>query len=169
MSILSNPGAAAGTGIVIRCPKCQARIKVYGFDGDVPVRCGSCGYPLVTGDDLMPLIHACGQVTDQDMEKAECAAGILSFLSESIPEAVIVLSGLVERLPFLRVNDNERFSRLIYAYSGGNPEARDYLDKMCQSNPESYEMRICRNCGAHKYIERRASAMNACIYCQSTD
>lgn len=155
--------------ITITCPKCGANIVVSGLMGDKPIRCVECSYPLIKGSDLMPLIKACEQIDDSDMQRVSIAAHILSRFSASFPEAAIALSRLVNRMPSKTISEFERFNALINAYAAGNFQAQEMLDDMCKSDPKAFEVRTCKCCGAKKYTSRMPNTKVRCIYCQSED
>ena len=156
-------------GITLTCPKCGANIIVSGLNGNKPIRCGECSYPLIKGSDLMPLIKACEQISNSDIQRVSIAAQILSRLSVSFPEAAIALSRLVNRMPSKTISEFERFNALLSAYAAGNSQAQEMLDDMCKSDPKAFEVRTCKCCGAKKYTSRMPNSKVRCIYCQSED
>ena len=154
--------------IQISCPKCQKPISVKAI-GAAAIRCGACDYPLIKGSDLAVLIQACEQVRSDSAPQVNTAARILSRLAESIPDAAIALNNLAARMPFTGVSESERFGGLINAYAAGDSRAQEMLNNICLSNPQAYEMRVCKSCGARKYIYKKANTNTVCIYCQSPD
>ncbi len=159
-----------GVGISMLCPKCGNEIKVNALFGERPLRCAACSYPLLKKSDFMPLITACEQVSTSDAQCVNLAAHILLKLSEMVPEAATALNRIVNRIPFTTISESERFNALSTAYAEGNVLAKEMLEKLCQSNPQVYEVQVCKNCGAKKYLMNRTAATKArCVYCQSED
>ncbi len=163
------PGRDAGGmlhAVAVPCPKCQETIRVTGILRDEPIRCGKCAYPLIRRADLLRVIGACRKIANAD--QVGTAVRILNWLADTVPEAGTALGELANRYT-VPVGDRERWNRLIAAYSGGDGNAREWLTRMCQSNPETYKTGPCKNCGAPKYYISGQRSKTLCIYCQSTD
>ena len=156
----------AMSGITVKCPKCQAPVVIAGFRNDEPVRCSKCAYPMVSRADLMQIVAACKKPNSADQVNA--AVIILERLADFIPEAGTALGELSSQYT-LPISDWERWNKLYSAYSGGDERAREWLDRMCQSNPGVYGQKTCSRCGAQKYYIKRQGSGSVCIYCQCAD
>lgn len=154
------------SGIPVTCPKCQANILIKGLQGNTPVRCSKCNYPMICRSDLLPIIAACKKATTA--EQTHCANDLLQRFSEFMPEAGTAI-GMLANHQKIHIGDTERWAKLINAYAGGDNNAREFLNLMCASTPEYYEQEYCRSCGAPKYRDKRLKVSSACIYCQTTD
>ena len=155
-----------GKGIIIHCPKCQAKLSITGFRNDEPLRCITCAYPLITRTDLLQVVAACKKLSSAD--QVSSAVRILEKLADFIPEAGTALGVLANQYT-LPVGDLVRWNKLISAYATGDENAHEWLNRMCQSNPEIYGKKICKNCGAQKYFIRGKASKTICNYCQSVD
>lgn len=166
----NGPDAAkdqwTGNGIAVKCPKCQADITIAAINGETPVRCPKCNYPMIRRADLLSIIAACKK--QSNAKQLECVVGLLRRLSDYLPEAGTALGMLATQHP-LPISEEEKWDRLISAYAGGDVQAQEWLNLMCHSHPGLYEQRPCGNCGAPKYFEKRNQSSTLCIYCQSTD
>lgn len=162
----ADPGLHGGSWITVKCPKCQADIRLSGFKGDAPIRCGKCAYPMIRRSDLLQIVAACRNVSTND--QIGSAVGILKQLTKDIPEAGTALGALARKhtVPF---SDQQRWELLIAACAGGDENAREWLDKMCESRPDAYKCGHCANCGAPKYYLRGKKGETQCNYCQSMD
>ena len=153
-------------GVAVPCPKCRETIWITGAMGDEPVRCGKCAYPMIRRADLLLIVSACRKIGSAD--QAESAVRILNWLTDLIPEAGNALGELANRYT-VPISDRERWNKLIGAYAGGDRSAQEWLEKMCQSNPKTYQNDACRNCGAPKYYISGQRRQTSCVYCQTTD
>lgn len=160
-----NPKGSA-QGVVVPCPKCHEQIRITGMMNDEPIRCPKCAYPLIRRADLLLVVHACREIDSAD--QAENAVRILIWLSDFIPEAGTALGELANRYT-VPVSDRERWNKLIGAYTGGDRNAQEWLTRMCQSNPKTYLVDSCKNCGAPKYFVSNQRRQTMCGYCQCTD
>jgi len=160
-----RPGAAqGGAAIIVKCPKCREDIRVTGFPNDEAVRCGRCAYPLVCRSDLLAIVEACGSASGA--EQLVCAVRVLTWLTDHVPEAASALGSLAARHT-LPMSDRDRWSCLAAAWARGDRQAQEWLDKMCQSNPETYKRVPCKSCGAPRYFIGRRQDSAPCVYCQS--
>ena len=154
------------SGISVRCPKCQAAVVIAGIRNNEPVRCAKCAYPMITRADLLRIIDACRKPNSVD--QVSTAVRILEILADYIPEAGTALGALASQHT-LPISEQERWSKLLSAYSSGDENAREWLTRMCQSNPELYGQKTCSHCGAQEYYIKRPGGRAVCIYCQSVD
>lgn len=167
MSRSGTPTHVSSGAVAVRCPKCQAKVVISGLQEGTPVRCGKCHYPFVLRRDLMRIIAACMQAGSSGQTPG-CVPEILKKLSVQLPEAGTALGMLGDGQAF-QLNETDRWSFLISAYSRGDRHAQEGLNKICQSDRMNYERRICKSCGAPKYIDKRLSGRTRCVFCQSTD
>lgn len=165
-SVLKAPLKGAEKGIGVKCPKCQSSIVFASLQGDAPIRCENCYYPMICRSDLFLIIDACKHIDSPAQGKY--AVSVLRQLSEMMPEAGTALGLLPTTLPFaLAMGDDERWNILEKAYAAGDDNAREGLELMIKSSPALYSTGFCSKCGAKKYFARRAKS--SCPYCQSAD
>ena len=157
---------SSSQGVAIPCPKCQESIRISGALGDEPVRCPRCAYPMIRRADLLLIVSACRNIAGGD--QAESAVRILNWLADFHPEAGTALGDLANRYT-IPVSDRERWNKMTGAYAGGDRGAQEWLMRMCQSNPKTYQADSCKNCGAPKYYITGQRQQTRCCYCQSTD
>ena len=156
----------ASHGITVKCPKCQTAITVTGFKNDQPIRCANCAYPMVRRADLLRIIAACKKIGNAD--QVGSAVRVLGWLADYVPEAGTALGELASQYT-LPLSDRERWNKLISAYAGGDEAAREWLNRMCRSNPDTYRHETCKSCGAPKYFVKQQKGSILCTYCQSAD
>ena len=164
--VSSLPGKGGSTGIPVKCPKCQETIEITEFKGNKPIRCPRCSYPMIRRTDLLLIAAACKKLKNANQTRS--AVGILKRMSEYLPEAGEALGALANQYT-LPISDIERWNWLNGAYAAGDENAREWLDRMCQSNPGSYRQSFCEKCGAPKYYARQQAGSSLCKYCQSAD
>jgi len=164
---IGNAPAASGVGrITMKCPKCQENIGITEFRGNQPLRCAKCAYPLICRSDLLQIVTACRNL--KNANQAANAVRVLGRLADYLPEAGTALGVLANQYT-LPISDMERWNKLNSAYASGDENAREWLNRMCQSNPGIYMQGFCGNCGAPKYYIREQAGKSLCGYCQSTD
>lgn len=162
----NNAVRAKESGIIVKCPKCQGDISVTGFRNDEPVRCPKCAYPLVTRADMLQIIAACAK--PDNAGQVGSAVGILKRLADFVPEAGTALGSLAGKYT-LPISEQERWEKLVDAYAAGDENAKEGLNRMCQSNPEMYGHKLCSHCGAHKYFIKRKNGEPVCVYCRRSE
>lgn len=166
----SKQGTIKPTGgeIIVKCPKCQEEIHITGpNDNNEPIRCGNCAYPMIRRSDLLRIVEACRK-KPADAAQALVAFKILIRMADYVPEAGTALGVLANHYT-LSMTDWERWNRLVAAYAGGDENAREWLNRMCQSNPGTYKQENCSQCGAPKYYTKDQQGTTRCIFCHSTD
>lgn len=157
---------AAVCGVTVQCPKCQERIIIAESRGNKPIRCAKCAYPLIRRSDLLLIAAACKKPASE--AQAGRAVRILGWLADILPEAGTALGALANEHT-LPISDMDRWNRLNSAYATGDENAREWLNRMCQSNPGIYKQGFCGNCGAPKYYVKNQTGKALCTYCQSAD
>ena len=153
-------------GVTVKCPKCQGNIVIPRMNGREPVRCGKCHYAMVRGTDLQAIVTACRKLTNPN--QIDSAVSILKHMIDYMPEAGTAIGILASKYP-LPISEGEKWTLLNKAYEGGDENAREWLNLMCQTSPDKYQQRICRHCGAVKYIDRQNPAHSLCVFCRRTD
>ena len=156
---------AAG-GVTVKCPKCQGNIVISRMNGREPVRCAKCHYSMVRGTDLQAIVAACRKLASQN--QVDSAVGILKHMIEYLPEAGTAVGVLASKYP-LPISEAEKWGLLNSAYAGGDENAREWLNLMCQTSPDKYQQSVCKHCGAVKYIDRQHPAQSLCVFCQRAD
>ena len=156
----------ATSGVTVKCPKCQGNIMISGMNGREPVRCAKCHYPMIRGSDLQAIVAACRKLANPN--QVDSAIGILKHMAEYMPEAGTAIGELAGRYP-LPISEAEKWSLLNSAYAGGDENARQWLNLMCQTSPDKYQQRVCPHCGAPKYTDRQNPAHSLCVFCQQAD
>ena len=126
------------------------------------MRCAKCFYPMIHRSDLLLIVEACKN------SKSANSIGILRHLANYIPEAGTALGAMASK-GVLTINDSERWDYLNRAYTGGDENAREWLNIMCQSNPWNYKRSFCRHCGAPKYYTGDRGEITMCVFCHSRD
>ena len=167
-NVMAKPGTGIGknAGVPFRCPKCTELINITDINGDAPVRCEKCNYPMIRRSDLLVIVAACKNIKNASQTKS--ATDILRKLSDHLPEAGTALGTLASKFT-LPMSEDERWSILLSAYAGGDEHAKEWLHLMCKSNPGNYAETRCKNCGAIKYISKYHAGKMACIFCHNTD
>lgn len=161
-----STAAGIGSYIAVKCPKCRENIGIPEYKGNNPIRCAKCAYPLIRHSDLLLIVATCKKLSNAN--QVGSAVRILGQLADHIPEAGTALGVLANHYT-LPISDMERWNRLSSAYAGGDENAREWLNRMCQSNPGTYKQGFCGHCGAPKYYIKHQAGKATCIYCQSTD
>ena len=155
-----------GGGITVKCPKCQANIAIPGLNGREPVRCAKCHYPMILTEDMKAIVNACRELKNSN--QVDCAVGILCKMVEYMPQAGTAIGALANKYP-LPISENEKWAILNSAYAGGDGNAQEWLNLMCQTSPDRYQRCICKHCGAIKYIDRQDRIRNVCVFCRKAD
>ncbi len=157
---------STGSGISVKCPKCDANIVIVNMNSQEAIRCSKCHYPMIRNADLLSIVDACRKPSNPN--QVDCAVSILRCMADYFPEAGTALGALANQYP-LPMSESERWEKLSAAYAAGVEDAREWLVLMCQTNSETYAQRTCKNCGAIKYTKTKFSEKNLCIFCQSED
>ena len=156
----------SGSGITVKCPKCDANIVIVNMNSQEAVRCSKCHYPMIRQADLLSIVEACRKLSNPN--QVDCAVSILRCMADYLPEAGTALGALANQYP-LPMSESERWEKLSAAYAAGIDDAREWLVLMCQTNSEAYEQRSCKNCGAVKYAKNHHTEKNLCVFCQSEE
>lgn len=154
----------SGSGITVKCPKCEANIVIVNMNSQEAVRCSKCHYPMISKADLLSIVDACRNPGNPN--QVDCSVNILRCMADYLPEAGTALGALANQYP-LPMSESERWEKLSAAYAAGVDDARDWLVLMCQTNSEAYEQCTCKNCGAIKFVKHHQAEKNLCIFCQS--
>lgn len=162
-----NAGRMHGAGgVTVKCPKCQGNIVISRMNGREPVRCAKCHYAMVRGTDLQAIVAACRKLANPN--QTDSAVGILKHMIDYVPEAGTAIGVLASKYP-LPISEGEKWSLLNSAYAGGDENAREWLNLMCQTSPDKYQQRTCAHCGAVKYIDRQDPVRSLCVFCRRAD